>query len=72
MPYPRKVTDAQLERLEGIARQRLAIPEDKQLAHELGMPIKTLQRWLVLIRKRLRGSTWNHVELPSSNPTRGR
>jgi hypothetical protein len=64
MPYPRKVTDAQLARMEEIAKARLAIPEDKILAHEMGIPIRTLQRWLVLIRKRLHGSTIKRAKVP--------
>lgn len=66
MPYPRKVTDAQLQKIEAIARQRLAIPEDKVLAHEMGIPVKTLQRWLCWMRRKIQCSTWNRETLPSS------
>lgn len=66
MAYPRKVTDDQLKIIELIARQRLALAPDKVVAHRLGIPIKTLQRWLTIVRRKLQCSTCNTEQLPIS------
>ena len=58
MAYPRRVTDSMLDRIEQVARQRLAVPSDKQLAQELGCNIKLVQRWLTRKRVTLLGSMW--------------
>ncbi len=69
MPYPRKVTDAHLERIEQEARVRLTRKPDKVIAYEMGIPIKTFQRWLTRMKRKVisERSMRNTESLPVSD-----
>lgn len=49
MPYPRQVSEADIERLREVAQARRA-PSDKALASELGISVRAVQYWMARIR----------------------
>lgn len=58
MAYPRKVTTEMLDRMEQVVLQRLAVPSDKEIAHELNCHIKLVQRWMTRIRTGMFHEKW--------------